>query len=330
MRGLDPGVRTSAVPVHAPAACRTAAPDHRCGRAGAGSQPRRPADRPGRPEPLVTGLALGQRVDERVHVARGHPHLAGEDHGRVQADDVVALLDHGLPPLPAYILLQLHAQGSVVPGRPGAAVNLTRRVHEAAALGQAHHGIDTVGHGFSSSRATAPVRSGLRSLRAYGYARFGLTRLSGPYGGLEPGSSPVANLEVTGLRDQREDVGPRAAVRIVQVGVDRYRAAADADRPDRGGDDRVLPELRLDRVRRDALGQVRAELVVCPLEVPVPDRLDERFHAPLGLLLDLVVAGHDEQAEAEEAARTAQNQRDPADGEPDPQAAPAAVDRRRC
>src|SRR6266511_4369280 len=96
------------------------------------------------PEPLVAGLALGQRVDERVHVARGHPHLAGEDHGRVQADDVVALLDHGLPPLPAYILLQLHAQGSVVPGRPGAAVNLTRRVHEAAALGQAHHGIDTV------------------------------------------------------------------------------------------------------------------------------------------------------------------------------------------
>jgi len=68
------------------------------------------------PEPLVAGLALRQRVDERVEVAGRGPDLRGEDDRRVQADDVLPLLDHGAPPLPAYVLLQLDAEWAVVPG----------------------------------------------------------------------------------------------------------------------------------------------------------------------------------------------------------------------
>jgi hypothetical protein len=62
-----------------------------------------------RPEALVAGLALGERVGERLDVAGGRPNVAGQDHGGVEADDVVTLLHHGAPPLPADVLLKLHA-----------------------------------------------------------------------------------------------------------------------------------------------------------------------------------------------------------------------------
>ena len=41
-------------------------------------------------EALVAGLALDQRVGERVDVAGRLPHLPGQDDRRVEADDVVA------------------------------------------------------------------------------------------------------------------------------------------------------------------------------------------------------------------------------------------------
>ena len=63
---------------------------------------------------LVAGEALGQRVGERVDVAAGLPHLAGEDDAGVDADDVLAALDHGLPPLALDVVLQLDAVLSVV------------------------------------------------------------------------------------------------------------------------------------------------------------------------------------------------------------------------
>ena len=100
------------------------------------------------PEPLVARGALGQRVDEGLEVARGRPHVLGEDHRGVQADDVVALLHHRPPPLAADVLLELHAERTVVPRRPRAAVDLTGREDEAPALGQADDGLDAVGgHG---------------------------------------------------------------------------------------------------------------------------------------------------------------------------------------
>src|SRR5439155_6288609 len=99
-------------------------------------------------EPLVAGLALGQRVDELLDVARRDPYLAGQDHRGVEADDVVALLHHGAPPLAPDVVLELDAERAVVPRRTGAAVDLAGRVHEAPALGETDDGVEAVGgHG---------------------------------------------------------------------------------------------------------------------------------------------------------------------------------------
>ena len=68
-------------------------------------------------EPLVARLALGQRVGERVDVTAGLPHLARQDDRGVEADHVLALLDHRLPPLALDVLLELHARGGRSPRR---------------------------------------------------------------------------------------------------------------------------------------------------------------------------------------------------------------------
>ena len=97
---------------------------------------------------LVAVGALDQRVVEGLEVAGRDPDLAREDHRRVEADDVLAAGDHRLPPLPLDVLLELDAQGAVVPRRPRAAVDLTRREDEPAALGQRDDGFDLGGRGF--------------------------------------------------------------------------------------------------------------------------------------------------------------------------------------
>ena len=94
--------------------------------------------------PLVTDLALGERVGEVGDVPAGLPHLTGEDHARVQAHDVLALLHHRPPPLALDVVLQLHAERAVVPGRAQAAVNLAGRVHETAPLAQVDNGVEAV------------------------------------------------------------------------------------------------------------------------------------------------------------------------------------------
>src|SRR5690349_18707619 len=104
-------------------------------------------------EPLVARLALGQRIDEGLDVAGCGPDVPGQDDGGVQADDVVALLDHRPPPLPADVLLQLHAQRTVVPGRTGASIDLAGGEDEAPALGQADNGVDTIGGHFPPTPA---------------------------------------------------------------------------------------------------------------------------------------------------------------------------------
>ena len=93
-------------------------------------------------EALVAGLALGQRVGERVDVAAGLPHLARQDDRGVEPDHVVALLHHRLPPLALDVLLELDAQRAVVPGGAGAAVDLAARVDEPPPLGEGDDEVD--------------------------------------------------------------------------------------------------------------------------------------------------------------------------------------------
>ena len=96
------------------------------------------------PEPLVAGLALGQRVGERGDVAAGLPDLGGEDDRGVEADDVVALLHHVPPPLALDVVLQLHAERSVVPRGTQTTVDVTGRVDESTSLAQVDNGIEAV------------------------------------------------------------------------------------------------------------------------------------------------------------------------------------------
>ena len=109
-------------------------------------------------EPLVAGLALGQGVGEGVDVAGRLPGLAGQDHAGVEADDVLAGLHHGPPPLALDVVLELDTERAVVPRRPGPAVDLATGVDEPPPLGQRDDAVDDVlrfrggrlGHGGSS------------------------------------------------------------------------------------------------------------------------------------------------------------------------------------
>ena len=88
------------------------------------------------PEPELAGAAVDQRVGEPADVARGDPHLRVEDDRGVERDHVVALLDHRAPPLGLHVLVQQDAVVAVVEGRAEAAVDVRRRVDEAAPAAQ--------------------------------------------------------------------------------------------------------------------------------------------------------------------------------------------------
>ena len=93
----------------------------------------------------VAAVALGaldERVAERADVPGRDPHLGVHEDPGVQADDVVPVLDHRLPPGALDVVLELDAEGPVVPHGVDAAVDLGRREDEAAALGQRDDGLE--------------------------------------------------------------------------------------------------------------------------------------------------------------------------------------------
>src|SRR5690606_19273983 len=99
--------------------------------------------------------------------------------------DLLRLLNHRTPPLAAGVLLELHAQRSVVPRRPGATVDVAGGAGEAAPLSDADDGADPVCRQRDPRR---PRRSGpaARSVtwyaQAYGQPDAGRTRVAGPAG----------------------------------------------------------------------------------------------------------------------------------------------------
>ncbi|BDZ46659.1 hypothetical protein GCM10025866_25680 [Naasia aerilata] len=86
---------------------------------------------------------LDERIAEDLDMAGGLPHLTGQDDARVEAHDVVPTAHDRAPPLALDVLLELHAEGAVVPGGPGPAVDLARLEDEAAPLGERDDGIET-------------------------------------------------------------------------------------------------------------------------------------------------------------------------------------------
>src|SRR5690606_28758785 len=130
-------------------------------------------------EALVAVEALDQRVGEGGDVAGGLPDALGEDDRRVQAHHVSATAHEGLPPLPADVLLQLGAEGAVVPCGTRTAVDLTRLEHEPAVAGEGDDLVKTglFGHGGSNGRMLGRRARDHGHLRSYRRPR---RRNSGP------------------------------------------------------------------------------------------------------------------------------------------------------
>ena len=102
-----------------------------------------------RPEALLALLAVHEGVGEATHMAGGHPHLGVHEDGGVQTHVVGVFLDELLPPGLLHVVLQLHAQGAVIPSVGQAAVDLAAGEDEATALAQGHnlfHGLFAVFH----------------------------------------------------------------------------------------------------------------------------------------------------------------------------------------
>ena len=90
----------------------------------------------------LAGGALNEWIAEGADVARSLPDLWVHQDAGVESDHFVALLHHAAPPGALHIVLQLYAEGAVIPHRVDAAVDLGARVDKAAALCQRDDGVE--------------------------------------------------------------------------------------------------------------------------------------------------------------------------------------------
>ena len=87
-------------------------------------------------EALLALLAVHQRIGEAGQMAAGYPGLGVHEDGGVLPHVVGVLLDKFLPPGLLDVVLQLHAQGAVVPGVGQAAVDLAAGKDDAAVFAE--------------------------------------------------------------------------------------------------------------------------------------------------------------------------------------------------
>ena len=76
------------------------------------------------PEPRLAGLAVDQGIGEAGHMPARLPDPRMHEDGGIEALDVVAGMDHGPPPAILDVLLEFHAERTVVPHGPEPAVDL--------------------------------------------------------------------------------------------------------------------------------------------------------------------------------------------------------------
>src|SRR5579859_84480 len=91
-----------------------------------------------RSKPALARFAVNHWITERVHVSTGFPDLRRHDDGGFEANHVVALAGHGVPPELLDIALEFGAQRAVIPKTVDAAVNFRGWIDEAAPLAQRH------------------------------------------------------------------------------------------------------------------------------------------------------------------------------------------------
>ena len=92
--------------------------------------------------PAVAVATLDEGVGEHLLMTGRLPHLAGLEDRRVEADDVVALLDHGPPPRFLDVAQQLDTQRPVVVRGAEPAVDLGGLKDEATLLGEVGDGVE--------------------------------------------------------------------------------------------------------------------------------------------------------------------------------------------
>src|SRR5262249_5609215 len=112
--------------------------------------------------------AVDERVGEPRDVAGRDPDLRVEDDRRVEADDVVALLDHRAAPLGLDVAVQQDAVVAEVERRPESAVDVRRREDEGTPPGEGRDLLDRRGalklpelarrHGLGSYRTSSGLR----------------------------------------------------------------------------------------------------------------------------------------------------------------------------
>ena len=197
-------------------------------------------------------------VSGSVNVAtwpRGLPGLARQDHRGVEADDVVAGLHHRAPPLALDVLLQLDAERAVVPGRPGAAVDLAAGEDEPPALGEGDDVVDGR-RGAAWPREAAPAvgcagwltakrqtiggrqpQLARHLARSVGAARLdelvGRRLVDGPAtaGARRSASRRTPRAPGGSCRRSAQRGGEHPQVRVVDVAADRARRRTPAARP---------------------------------------------------------------------------------------------------
>ncbi len=108
------------------------------------------------PEALPAHPAVDQGIGEAAQVTGCLPDGGRRQDGGVEADDVVAQLDHRAPPRRFDVAQHQDAHGAVVVGRAEPAVDLGRREDEPPAPAQVHHLVEVVGH--AGERSGAPDR----------------------------------------------------------------------------------------------------------------------------------------------------------------------------
>ena len=90
------------------------------------------------------GPAVHHGVREAAHMTAGHPGLGVLNNGRIDADDVEHVsigadrgtLHHVAPPTIAQVVLELGAQGAIVPEAVEASVDLAGGVHKSTSLAE--------------------------------------------------------------------------------------------------------------------------------------------------------------------------------------------------
>ena len=90
-------------------------------------------------EASLAGFAIDHGIGEGGFVATGFPDGATHQDGAVHADDIVALLGHGFPPVVLQVSFESNSEGPVIPGAVQSPIDLGGWEDKASAFAEGHN-----------------------------------------------------------------------------------------------------------------------------------------------------------------------------------------------